>query len=770
MLLYMKYLVIVESPSKCKKIEKYLNDNDDFHIYEVVATMGHFRELKSLKNIDTSNKFHPTYDLIEKKEYLIETIRTKIDKTDQVILACDNDREGEGICYHICDVFNLPVTTTPRIIFNEITETAIKRAINNPTVINMNIVHAQQSRQILDLLVGFSVTPMLWKYISKKLDTGLSAGRCQTPALRLVYDNYLENKTISDGSKTFNISGYFTNMNLLFKLNKNIDNELKVNVFLEETVDFKHTYSCSSPKKVTKPPPKPFTTSTLQQMASNELHYSPKETMNYCQELYENGYITYMRTDCETYSQEFVKEANQYIIKNYSENYINKTPLTTDQNSPHEAIRPTDICIKVVDEGTKINKKSAKLYQLIWRNTMESCMESAIFNTIVAEITSPLNKYKYTSEQMLFKGWKIVKNHEEDDETFNYLLSIKQNSEIKYRKITAEETVKQLPSHYTEAYLVQLLEKKGIGRPSTFAKLVDKLQERSYVKKMNIDGKLMNCTDYALENKVLTRILRQREFGAEKGKLVIQPIGIIVMEFLLKHYLPMFEYDYTKQMEDQLDLVAGGGFEWYTICETCNSEIRVLSESLQGETKCNIKIDDHHFYIIGKHGPTIKYIDPKDGAVSFKQVKPDLDLDILEKGGYKLEDIIEKMTSNKIGKYQGEDLIVRKGKYGLYVTWGDNSKTLSCFGNRPVENITFEEVFIILEKDGVLDPNKSVGFLREITPNISIRRGKYGDYIFYKTSKMKTPKFLKLNGFKEDYRNCDKTTIKMWIKETYQVE
>jgi DNA topoisomerase-1 len=622
----------------------------------------------------------------------------------------------------------------------------------------------------LDLLVGFSVTPMLWKYISKKLDTGLSAGRCQTPALRLVYDNYLENKSISDGSKTFNISGYFTNMNLLFKLNKNIDNELKVNVFLEETVDFKHTYSCSSPKKVTKPPPKPFTTSTLQQMASNELHYSPKETMNYCQELYENGYITYMRTDCETYSQEFVKDANQYIIKNYSENYINKTPLTTDQNSPHEAIRPTDICIKVVEDSAKINKKSAKLYQLIWRNTMESCMESAIFNTIVAEITSPLNKYKYTSEQMLFKGWKIVKNHEEDDETFNYLLSIKQNSEIKYRKITAEETVKQLPSHYTEAYLVQLLEKKGIGRPSTFAKLVDKLQERSYVKKMNIDGKLMNCSDYALENKVLTRILRQREFGAEKGKLVIQPIGIIVMEFLLKHYLPMFEYDYTKQMEDQLDLVAGGGFEWYTICETCNSEIRVLSESLQGETKCNIKIDDHHFYIIGKHGPTIKYIDPKDGAVSFKQVKPDLDLDILEKGGYKLEDIIEKMTSNKIGKYQGEDLIVRKGKYGLYVTWGDNSKTLSCFGNRPVENITFEEVFIILEKDGVLDPNKSVGFLREITPNISIRRGKYGDYIFYKTSKMKTPKFLKLNGFKEDYRNCEKTTIKMWIRETYQVE
>jgi len=401
-------------------------------------------------------------------------------------------------------------------------------------------------------------------------------------------------------------------------------------------------------------------------------------------------------------------------------------------------------------------------------------MDSAVFNTIVAEITSPtINyKYKYTSEQMLFNGWKIVKNHDENDETFNYLLSIKQNSEIKYRKILAEETMKKLPSHYTEAYLVQLLEKKGIGRPSTFAKLVDKLQERSYVKKMNIDGKLINCTDYALENKILTQILKQREFGAEKGKLVIQPIGIIVIEFLLKHYLPMFEYDYTKQMEDQLDLIAAGdkGLEWYTICETCNSEIRVLSESLQSESKCNIKIDDNHFYIIGKHGPTIKYIDPKDGAVSFKQVKAGLDLDILEKGGYKLEDIIEKMTSNKIGKYQGEDLIVRKGKFGLYVTWGDNSKTLSCFGNRPVENITFEEVFIILEKDGVLDPDKSVGFLREITPNISIRRGKYGDYIFYKTSKMKTPKFLKLNGFKEDYRNCEKITIKMWIKETYNVE
>jgi DNA topoisomerase-1 len=770
----MKYLVIVESPSKCKKIEKYLNDNEDFNIFEVVATMGHITELKTLKNIDIQNNFAPTYETVDAKINAIDTIRYKIGKVDEVILACDNDREGESICYHICTTFGLPLTTK-RIIFNEITEKAVKHAIQNPTTINMNLVYAQQSRQILDLVVGFKVTPSLWNYISKKLDTGLSAGRCQTPALRLIYDNYLENKALSQGTKTFNISGIFTNLNLSFQLTKNIENEIKVNAFLSESVDYNHQISCSTPKNTTKQPPSPFTTSTLQQCASNELHYSPKETMKYCQELYENGYITYMRTECDKYCVDFLKEMKQYISNNYTENYVNDKYIETCIenakiiNYPHEAIRPTSISTKTI---TSNDKKLVRMYNLIWKNAVESCMKESQYSTFTSEITAPNNyKYKYTCEKMVFPGWKIVENktNTDEDAAYSYLQSMKKNTEIKYKKIIAEQTLKKLPNHYTEAFLVQLLEKNGIGRPSTFAMLVDKLQERSYVKKENIPGQTIDCTDYILENEVLTRKLIQKNFGAEKNKLVIQPVGIIVIEFLLKHYATLFDYGYTKEMEDQLDKVANGEMEWVRICENCNQEIEQLEKSLSDETRCNIKIDDSHFYIIGKHGPVIKHIDAT-GKTSFKQVKTDIDISILEKGGYKLEDVLAKITQNNIGKYKGEDLIVKRGQYGLYVAWGDKKKSLTCFGNRPVENITLEEVTELLDKENDSETTKTEGYLREISENISIRRSKHGDYIYYKTPAMKTPKFFKLAGFKEDHRNCDKSLLRLWIHETYKIK
>ena len=769
----MKYLVIVESPSKCKKIEKYLNDNEDFNIFEVIATMGHITELKTLKNVDIANNFRPTYEPISTKTMAIDKMKHKMRTVDEVILACDNDREGEGICYHICTLLGLPLTTTKRILFNEITESALKHAIQTPTTINLNLVYAQQSRQILDLLVGYKVTPMLWKYISKQLDTGLSAGRCQTPALRLIYDNHIENKLLLEGKKTYNITGAFTNLNLQYKLNKNIDSQLKVLAFLNESVDFAHHISCTAPKKAFKQAPKPFTTSTLQQTASNELHFSPKETMKHCQELYENGYITYMRTDCDTYSADFITDITKYIISQYSEQYIGGNRAMGSKANAHEAIRPTSISLKTVD--TK-DKKTARLYHLIWRNTVESCMKEAQYSTITSEITAPTAyKYKYSAELMVFAGWKIVEPKKEDDtaSAYNYLLSIKKDSEIKYKKITADETLKQLPNHYTEAFLVQTLEKNGIGRPSTFAMLVEKLQTRVYVKKENIPGKTVNCSDYILEGEIITCVLKEKEMGAQKNKLVIQPIGILVIEFLMKHYAPLFDYNYTKQMEDQLDIVANGGAEWNSLCATCNEEIEKLEQTLTEETRCNIKIDDNHFYIIGKHGPVIKHID-NQGKITFKTPRPDIDLARLEKGDYKIEDILAKMTSVCLGKYEGDDLTVKMGKYGMYAVWGDKSKTLTEFGNRPLENIRFEEVCALIEKDATAitktDATSTTNYLRELSPNISIRRSKHGDYIYFKMPNMKTPKFFKLAGFKEDYRNCDKSSLRLWIKDTYGIE
>ena len=290
-----KYLVIVESPAKCKKIEEYLGSG-----YKCIASYGHLREITSLKNIDINNNFTPTYTIIDNaiKKKQIETIRKAIKSVDEVILGCDNDREGASINYHLCKLFDLNINKTKCIVFNEITESAIHAAMKNLRTIDMNLVHAQQARQILDILVGFKVTPVLWKCIStpRGKEQVLSAGRCQTPALKLIYENDKEIKT-ANTKKIYNITGYFTNSNLPFNLSKEFETEDDVTDFLNDSIHFQHIYSCSQPTKTFKKPPEPFTTSRIQQVASSELHYSPKETMNICQILYETGFITYMRTD-----------------------------------------------------------------------------------------------------------------------------------------------------------------------------------------------------------------------------------------------------------------------------------------------------------------------------------------------------------------------------------------------------------------------------------------------------------------------------------------
>ena len=305
-----KSLVIVESLAKCKKIEDYLGPT-----YTVIASFGHLRNISGLDSIDIHNNFATTYSIIQEELKLkqIEKIRSEINKSDDVIIATDDDREGEAIGWHICDLFGLSITNTKRIIFHEITETAIKTAILNPKRINMDLVNAQQTRQILDLLVGFNISPILWNCVSKTHDTSLSAGRCQTPALRLVYENYLDIKQ-SPGKLVYNTSGYFTSLNLLFDLNKQFDNETLAKEFLELCKNWDFIFTKTEPKKTIKKAPEPLTTSSLQQLASNELHISPKDTMKYAQQLYEGGYITYMRTDSKKYSKDFIESVKKYII------------------------------------------------------------------------------------------------------------------------------------------------------------------------------------------------------------------------------------------------------------------------------------------------------------------------------------------------------------------------------------------------------------------------------------------------------------------------
>jgi DNA topoisomerase-1 len=796
-------LVIVESPAKCKKIESYLGPG-----YKVIASFGHLRNISGLEAIDINNNFLTKYSVIndDLKLKQIEKIRSEIAKAADVIIATDDDREGEAIGWHICDLFGLSITNTKRIIFHEITESAIQSAISHPKKINMNLVQAQQSRQILDLLVGFTISPILWNCVSKTHDTSLSAGRCQTPALRIIYENYLDIKQ-SPGKVVYNTSGYFTSLNLLFELNKQFDNELIVREFLEncKTWDFKYTVTAA--KKTIKKSPEPLTTSTLQQLASNELHMSPKETMKYAQQLYEGGYITYMRTDSKKYSQEFTDSVKHFITNFYGEQYVsqtidnlvvgieakteetNKTKKTVAEKKgipppqeAHEAIRPVNIntrspCLE--DSTADLQAKAIRLYDIIWKRTLESCMPSAQYNSISAKISAPLDtEFVYKAEQPIFLGWQII-SFKKDDETetkhYQFLQTLKQNVSIKPKKIDSKFTVSELKSHYTEARLVQLLEEKGIGRPSTFASLVDKIQERKYVEKQNITGKEVESVDFSLKDNTISEVVSKREFGNEKNKLVIQPLGIIVIEFLLEKFDMFFNYDYTKEMEDDLDKIANGNLIWHQLCENCYGGLNKVTDKLQELKKFSIEIDENHTLIIGKHGPVVKYVDTKDRKnVSFLQVKKNLDIQSLKQvPQINLDDIINTTSFDKeaIGKYKGKDLFIKKGKYGIYAQWGKETKSLKEeFSDFKVEDIKYIDVIRYLDKDTVLDPSKPVGLVRELNSHLSIRTGKYGDYIFYKKPRMKKPEFYKLNGFNSDYKKCDKILIINWIKQTYNVE
>ena len=794
-------LVIVESPAKCKKIESYLGPG-----YKVIASFGHLRTISGLDAIDIKNEFKTTYSVIQEDLKLkqIEKIRSEMAKSSEVIIATDDDREGEAIGWHICDLFGLSITNTKRIIFHEITETAIQSAIAHPKRINMNIVNAQQSRQILDLLVGFTISPILWNCVSKTHDTSLSAGRCQSPALRLVYENYLDIKS-SPGKIVYNTTGIFTNLNLTFELNKQFTTTDEIRDFLEKCKCWGFLCSTTSPKKVIKKAPEPLTTSSLQQLASNELHMSPKDTMKHAQQLYEAGYITYMRTDSKKYSNEFIDSVKTYILNAHGEKYIsqnidslivgNKTEdepskktIAQQKSIPapqeaHEAIRPVNVNIKAVniqETTTDLLAKSIKLYELIWKRTLESCMPSAQYNSVSAKITAPEDReFVYKTEQPIFLGWQIIDGIEQvaNDKNYQYITTLKQNVSMSPKKIDAKFTMNELKSHYTEARLVQLLEEKGIGRPSTFASLIDKIQEIKYVEKQNITGKEIECIDFSLNNNLITEITAKREFGNEKNKLVIQPLGIIVIEFLLSKFDAFFNYEYTKLMEDSLDRIANGKTKWNSLCDDCFNELTNITKDLQDLKKFSIEIDNEHTLIIGKHGPVVKCINSKDPKkITFLAVKKNLDLeDIKQKPNLTLEDVIDNATTttNKdaIGKYKGQDLFVKKGKYGVYAQWGKETKSLKeDLASTPIEEIEYIDVIRYLDKDTILDPTKPVGLVRELNKHISIRTGKYGDYIFYKKPRATKPEFLKLNGFDSDYKKCDKILILNWIKQKYNVE
>ena len=793
-------LVIVESPSKCKKIEGFLGPG-----YHVVATMGHFRDIGGLENIDTKTFEVKKYRMLDNdyKKANLERIKKAIDTCDydEILLATDDDREGEAIAWHICDTFGLSAQNTKRIVFHEITQPAILTAVANPRRINMDLVEAQKGRQILDMLVGFKVSPLLWKYIvcEEDLRKELSAGRCQTPALHLIYENAAE-VAAHPGKHVYHVSGLFTSQNVGFHLSTDLESAEEVRRFLELSKTHAHVFGCGEPRHVLKAAPEPLSTSRIQQLASNELHLSPKDTMKICQKLYEAGLITYMRTDSKKYSGQFLESVSGWLHKNGLEpiKYMRDRGHLTMNNgdSAHEAIRPT--CVQKRDLGEEENafeKRERRLYALIWKTAVQSCMTDAAYMQIKCTLTAPLDlKYETVSEQLTFDGWKQLEYDMEKEKEgggkcngktlYAYLRTLKSGAVLPYKQLRTDFSVVDRKLYYTEAKWVNLLEEKGIGRPSTYSSLIEKVQERRYVVKEDVPGVMVECIDFLLEsgdNSVIRETPKKKELGAEKNKMVIQPLGIAVIEFLMRHFSSFFEYGYTKHMEDQLDLIALSSATSETISETisettsntkkfdlCNSvhsDLTSLIESVKKE-HADIIIDADHIYKVGKYGPYIETIGGRSLPIR-KGINPDIDK--LRSGGYRVEDLVEVNFPKKFDETcQGKSFVVKKGRYGLYVEWDGQRISLAALGNRPIENVGVEEVIGILESKCVTDSSSSVEkpeskIVRTIDENTSIRKGPYGDYIFYKTKAMKKPLFIKLDKFDGDYKTGNIDLLKRFI-------
>lgn len=807
------YLVIVESPSKCKIIEGYLGEG-----YTVIASYGHIQHLKSIKDIDIPNGFIPKFTIADAKTKHIEKLRSIITQysPENVILATDSDREGEAIAYHIATVFSLPVDTTKRIVFNEITRTALTTAINNPTTINQSMVKSQFARQIIDIVIGFKVSPLLWKRIYASRTNALSAGRCQTPALKLVYENYLESLDAVP-KLMYKVVGEFFSYQLKFELDYEFSEKNEVVAYLEATKKHNHLLSVGEKRTTTKSPPKPLNTSRLLQVSSNTLGYPPKLTMSIAQQLYQAGLITYMRTENQKYSESFLSSAKTFIETRFkSDKYVGDLNKLMNRNSltPHEAIRVSNISMNAI---TNTDSRVCSLYKLIWKNTIESCMSDAVYNSYTVSISGAMNHRFYSVIDIpVFTGWResdIINKPSYAVKTenpaliFNFLNSVSKTSPVKFNCVEACVCERETHSHYTESGLIHKLETLGIGRPSTFSHFIETIEEKGYVKKINIEGKKMDITEYVLEKDgVIRECYNKRVFGAEKNKLVIQPLGIVCAEFLLETFNELFDYNYTNTMETELDKIEhatgnnnddDSGAEtgdidtiYRNLCGKTIEDIKKQTANAKNTKKLEYRIDERHTLSFSQSGPCIKVIkekeqkdvkkcgggeaaddddDDNDTEFEYIPIRTDIEFDLnkVKNNQYTAADLLC-FDKSELGSYNGVSVNIKVGKFGSYIEHGDTKFNLDKFP-KPLKEITLEDAIRIIDgiDSFVADPK---GLVKTLNSELSIRRGRFGHYIYYKTAGMTTPKFFNLKKFKGKYLSCEPEILISWIKHTYLEE
>lgn len=749
------FLVIVESPSKCAKIEKYLGFQ-----YKCIASKGHIRELKTV-DCKKQKKYVPEFEIIKEKEAHVVWMKTIVKSfpSENVFIGTDDDREGEGIAWHICQVCNLDITTTKRILFHEVTQSALVKSIASPVFIRMHIVRAQQARQMLDRMIGFQISPILSRLVKHDMSVFLSAGRCQTPTLRLVYDRHIENSERQEKIR-YKIQGIF--LENIATLNKECESESDCLHFLEKSKTFAHVLQIKSPKEKTSSPPQPFNTSSLLQYVSNALHMSPKHIMDCCQSLYQNGFITYMRTESKLYANGFLSQMEKFIDTEFGKEYVGdlRQIENTDSNNPHEAIRVTHLGTKTIDHA---DKKTVDLYKIIWNRTIQSCMSQYTYQDIDIVITSPEDShYKSVIEIPVSLGWKSLTMtgsemnslREKNTRSVQYMRAFHDKS-ISFAKIECFMHMRDMDKYYTEASLIQSLESLGIGRPSTYSMMIETIQERKYIKKENIEGETITRSEFKMANdNIIEKTLVTKTFGSSKNKLKIQPLGIQAIELLTAHFNELFDYNYTSEMESDLDKITDS---WQSVLEKCEDTIHSCINPLKRKMNKAYKIDDKHELVHGKSGAMIKVI----GEKAYKPLKRgiELDFDKLEREEYNLVDLVEEVLPC-LGISHGEEVYIKNGPYGPYLSWGENTASIKC---STLENTTLEMVQEIINNTENKKHEEKKLILRELDVNTSVRKSKFGNYIYYKTDNMKKPTFVNLKNCPYDVLEEDKEVLLRWI-------
>ncbi len=682
-----KNLVIVESPAKAKTIEKFLGSE-----YQVESSFGHIADLPSKEiGVDVANGFKPKYEVSADKKALVSKLKTLSKNAEMVWLASDEDREGEAISWHLAEELKLNPAKTKRIVFHEITKNAILKAIENPREIDYNLVNAQQARRVLDRLVGYELSPVLWR----KVKGGLSAGRVQSVSVRLIVEREREIQNFKTVA-TYSVVAEFVNeAGKLFKakLPKNFNTKKEAEDFLNKNIGSTFKVSDLETKPTKKSPTAPFTTSTLQQEAARKLYLPVGITMQLAQRLYEAGLITYMRTDSVNLSKDAMDAAQAEITKSYGAKFSKPRTFTNKSKGAqeaHEAIRPTDMSRHTVN----IDRDQARLYDLIWKRTLASQMSDAeLERTNVKIEANNHNEIFITSGEVIkFEGFLKVYlegNDDDDEEQEGMLPALKVNEKLQNNYITATERYSRPSARYTEASLVKKLEELGIGRPSTYAPTISTIINRTYVEKGNLDGQERNYTQFTLQSgKVSEKVLKENT-GSDKGKLVPTDIGTIVTDFLVKNFGNILDYNFTAKVEQDFDEIAEGNVNWTAMMQEFYNKFHPTVQDVEAnaDRESGERILGKHpesgkqvSVRLGKFGPMAQIGEADDEDKKFASLMNDQNI-----GNITLEEVLDLFLLPKnLGIYKGEEVEVSNGRYGPYIRHGSVFVSLPK-GENPLE-------------------------------------------------------------------------------------